>query len=82
MTALETRTRMPALAPADQREQRLTPQTPAQPIVAAADGSTASKRRSHRGTVLQDGSLRKTFLHRGPIGTEQVEELGCRSPPR
>jgi hypothetical protein len=42
MTAVATPTRSGALAPADQRKQRFTPQTAAPPIVAAVDGSAAS----------------------------------------
>jgi nucleotide-binding universal stress UspA family protein len=42
MTAVATALRSPELALADQREQTLTPETTAAPIVAAVDGSKAS----------------------------------------
>ena len=71
MTALVTRTRSPALARTDQREQTLTPKTPAPPIVAAVDGSAASSAAVDTAVRLgaeMDAPVVFVYVRRGPAG--------------
>jgi nucleotide-binding universal stress UspA family protein len=72
MTAVASPLRSPVRAPADQREQRLTPQIPAAPIVAAVDGSTASTAAAVETAVRlgaeMDAPLVFVYVRRGPPG--------------
>jgi nucleotide-binding universal stress UspA family protein len=71
MTAVATPLRSPARAPADQREQTLTPQTPAPPIVAAVDGCAASMAAVETAVRLgaeMDAPLVFVYVRGGPGG--------------
>ena len=71
MTAVATPLRSPVRAPADQLEQTLAPQTPAAPIVAAVDGSTASTAAVETAVRLgaeMDAPLVFVYVRRGPPG--------------
>lgn len=69
MTAVASPLRSPVRAPADQLEQTLTSQTPAAPIVAAVDGSTASTaavETAVRFAAEMDAPLVFVYVRRGP----------------
>lgn len=71
MTAVASPLRSPVRAPADQLEPTLTPQTPAAPIVAAVDGSTASTAAVETAVRLgadMDAPLVFVYVRRGPPG--------------
>ena len=71
MTAVASPLRSSARVPADQREQMLTSQTPAAPIVAAADGSPASMAAVETAVRLgaeMDAPLVFVYVRRGPPG--------------
>jgi nucleotide-binding universal stress UspA family protein len=71
VTALATRTRSPALARTDQREQTLAPNTLAPPIIAAVDGSAASRAAVDTAIRLgaeMDAPLVFVYVRRRPAG--------------